>query len=314
MGKPDFQYLSPKIRIDHNILTEEQVEAKVFHLVCSPLRCIDLVMGILGKLCGLHQGIMANAGSLRYPMFVWEPVPEACKPSELPNFLEALRYVNVMSPNLEELESLLGTKITRNAGQPDLEKLEDKCRELLGQWSGPSVDAVVVRMGELGSRVIQRDRSIHVAPYHQPLSAMKTEIERSAWRNKVVDPTGAGNAFLGGFCIGLLKDTAYLSANCYERGALYGSVAASFAVEQVGTPTLTPNPRYGREQWNGVYVQDRLRSYRELSDISHLFSSDLERASVLGWVERIDVDASRLLRALESEQRPTVSGRTSDAS
>ena len=223
-----------------------------------------------------------NADALHQPVFVWEPVPDACKSSEFSNCVEALKYVDVISPNLEELESLLGTKITKDPGQPDIEKLDGKCRELLNPGSGAKARAVIVRMGGLGARVIQMNRSANIDAYHRPLSAMKTEEERLTWRNKVVDPTGAGNAFLGGFCIGLLNDKLFANMTRFERGAVYGSVAASFAVEQVGTPALTP-ARLGRtEQWNGEYVHDRMKSYEKETENGQLFTNVKEKASSSG--------------------------------
>ena len=48
----------------------------------------------------------------------------------------------------------------------------------------------------------------------------------------VVDPTGAGNTFLGAAAIGYLQHKNFVTA------AAYGSVAASFAVEVIGLPDV----------------------------------------------------------------------------
>lgn len=48
----------------------------------------------------------------------------------------------------------------------------------------------------------------------------------------MIDPTGAGNAFLGGAAMGFLEHGDFVKA------AMYGSVAASFAVEVVGLPEV----------------------------------------------------------------------------
>lgn len=69
---------------------------------------------------------------------------------------------------------------------------------------------------------------------------------------KVVDPTGGGNTFLGGLGAGLARGKAMEEAVCW------GSVAASFAIEQVGVPELGRNED-GEETWNGTQVADRLR-------------------------------------------------------
>jgi len=242
-------------------LTEAQLGAKVFHFICSPLRCIDLVNGIHQKRRQLFPGVTADSCAMGDPIFVWEPVPDACKPSELPNCKEALKYVDVMSPNLEELESLLGTKITKGPGQPDTKELNDNCLELLRPHSGTEVRAIIVRMGKLGVHVITREGWTSVDAYHQPSLAKTTEEGRPTSRKQVVDPTGAGNAFLGGFCIGLLNDRSVSKLTYFEQAAVYGSVAASFAVEQVGTPILTPGQPGGTDRWNGDLVHDRLKVY-----------------------------------------------------
>ena len=70
----------------------------------------------------------------------------------------------------------------------------------------------------------------------------------------MVDPTGAGNAFLGGYSIGYLQ-----TGGDIEQAACYGSVAASFALEQVGMPKRIDGDE---ELWNGASVLDRLNEYR----------------------------------------------------
>lgn len=71
---------------------------------------------------------------------------------------------------------------------------------------------------------------------------------------KVVDPTGAGNAFLGALSIALARGRSI------EESALWGSVAASFAVEQVGVPVLDVDAQ-GNETWNGARVEERLAQF-----------------------------------------------------
>ena len=54
---------------------------------------------------------------------------------------------------------------------------------------------------------------------------------------EVVDPVGAGNAFCGGFLVG------WVESGDLRTAGLYGCVAASFAVQQVGVPTVTVDLR-----------------------------------------------------------------------
>lgn len=71
---------------------------------------------------------------------------------------------------------------------------------------------------------------------------------------RVVDPTGGGNGFLGGLAVGLARGKEVAEA------AAWGSVAASFMIEQVGVPALGVDEE-GRETWNGVRVEERLQEY-----------------------------------------------------
>jgi bifunctional ADP-heptose synthase (sugar kinase/adenylyltransferase) len=70
----------------------------------------------------------------------------------------------------------------------------------------------------------------------------------------VVDPTGGGNGFLGGLAVALARGKEI------QEAAAWGSVAASFAIEQVGMPLLGKD-EMGRERWNGALVEERLDEY-----------------------------------------------------
>ena len=53
----------------------------------------------------------------------------------------------------------------------------------------------------------------------------------------VVDPTGAGDCFAGGF-LGYLDKAAKVTPREVRRAAVYGSVIASFAIEDFGIGRL----------------------------------------------------------------------------
>ena len=73
---------------------------------------------------------------------------------------------------------------------------------------------------------------------------------------KVVDPTGGGNTFLGALAVALAR------GKTVEEACAWGNVAASFAIEQVGVPELGQDTE-GRETWNMVRVDERLKEYQE---------------------------------------------------
>ena len=75
--------------------------------------------------------------------------------------------------------------------------------------------------------------------------------------NGVVDPTGAGNAFLGGAAMG------YLQHGDFATAAMYGSEAASFVVEKVGLPTFTNCDVEARLD---KYVEREHRSQKPMRD------------------------------------------------
>lgn len=202
------------------------------------------------------------------PTFIWEPVPGHCNPVEWTKCLEVLPCVTVVSPNLEEFQAFLGTTMILDAaGRPNLAKLDSECYRVLSSSSSGNLKAIVVRMGEFGARVVSWKRAITVGAYHRSYQASRESFEeRNRESKKVVDPTGAGNAFLGGFAIGFLEGD--LSKDCFEKAAVYGSVAASFAIEQVGMPILTSMSEGTEkgERWNGEFVGDRLRSYQDVPE------------------------------------------------
>ncbi|KAI1264207.1 Ribokinase-like protein [Xylariaceae sp. FL1019] len=81
----------------------------------------------------------------------------------------------------------------------------------------------------------------------------KQEVKNK--RKKVVDPTGGGNTFLGGMAVALARGKGL------EESAAWGSVAASFAIEQVGMPEIGQDEE-GNETWNGVRVQERFEEFK----------------------------------------------------
>ena len=83
--------------------------------------------------------------------------------------------------------------------------------------------AVVIKRGEHGVLMLHGE-SLFAAP------AMPLE--------SVVDPTGAGDAFAGGF-IGYLAATDDLSPDGFRRAAVIGSVMGSFAVESFSLDRLS---------------------------------------------------------------------------
>ncbi len=90
--------------------------------------------------------------------------------------------------------------------------------------------AVVVTKGEKGASIMLRDRTIDVPAV--PPSA-------------IVDPTGVGDAFRGGFMKGLAMGAGF------EVCGRLGSVAATYALEHMGGSSHT----YTRDEFRARYAQ-----------------------------------------------------------
>lgn len=115
----------------------------------------------------------------------------------------ALKKVDIFFANDEEVKLITGEISLIKAGKRLLEK-------------GPSL--VAVKKGEHGALILGRDFVFGVLAH--PCE-------------EVIDPTGAGDSFAGGF-LGYLDNVKSASQREIRRAAVYGSVMASFAIEDFG--------------------------------------------------------------------------------
>ena len=200
------------------------------------------------------------------PIVIWEPVPDLCTPEELENLQEAARFVDVISPNRSELIQFfaeLGSVTPEHMVDSMLAKAKDSTEK----------PGVVVRDGADGSRLYLGGKALHLRAYHQ--NGMK-----------VVDPTGGGNTYLGALAIGLsgagTPDESWLDekifSECKQKpirtprlrryllAVIHATMAASYAIEQVGMPSLVGDRE---DHWNGEVYQHRFAEYiaREKSHI-----------------------------------------------
>lgn len=211
------------------------------------MRCIDLVENIL-KL----REQLADPKSQSRPLFIWEPVPDLCISSELDNCLKALQYVDVVSPNHGELGGFFGKDTNGKDGHVDYQLIESLSSQWISSGIGPSNQGgIVVRCGKDGCFVSKSDKSSKWLPaFHQSA-------------DKVIDPTGGGNGFLGGLAIGLVRIGSQPGVEHLEEAAIWASIAASFAIEQVGMPVLARGKEAQGETWNGVVVENRIADFKE---------------------------------------------------
>lgn len=129
---------------------------------------------------------------------------------------------------------------------------DSEARELSGDWNihragrwilrhGP--ERVVIKQGEYGALLMDAENTFYVPAY--PLE-------------EVFDPTGAGDAFAGGFMAYLARATSTDNVEM-RRAMIYGATMGSFAVSQFGIR--------GFEQLTLSDVEDRARAFRELTQV-----------------------------------------------
>ncbi|CBF88365.1 ribokinase family protein [Aspergillus nidulans FGSC A4] len=253
--KRAFKYLTPKLRLEPYMLSDSQVLSKTFHMVCSSSRCVSIVRHILQRREALA------GGSNERPIFVWEPVPDMCTPEEQLKFLEACREVDVVSPNDLELGMMFGHPCWNEGSAEGKETVN----QILDSGIGSRGEGyLVIRAGKDGSYAYSRGLRLWLPAYHQPTASGSSPV---------VDPTGAGNSFLGALAQGMVSE-ATASCGKYHSippALILATVAASFVVEQIGVPRQSTSHE-GKELWNGIEFTERVRLY------THKFCRTLEES------------------------------------
>ena len=113
---------------------------------------------------------------------------------------------------------------------------------------------LVIKHGEYGATAFFGDKMF---PATNPFRAPALPLA------EVVDPTGAGDSFAGGF-YGYVASQPKLTPEVFRRGLFYGGVMGSFAVERFGTERLQ---NVSREE-----IDARFKLFLE---ISHLAPSEV---------------------------------------
>jgi sugar/nucleoside kinase (ribokinase family) len=165
---------------------------------------------------------------------VSQPVLVACDTmnywiqSKKSALLELLARVDVLMVNDTEARELSGDWNIHRAG-----------RWILGQ--GPK--RVVIKQGEHGALLIEPRRTFYVPAY--PLE-------------NVFDPTGAGDAFAGGF-MAYLARMGSVNDDHIRRAMVVGATMGSYAVEQ-----------FGIRGFDGVTLEDVTARVRAFEDLTHV--------------------------------------------
>ncbi len=145
----------------------------------------------------------------RFPraVLLWEPVRVFMLGGDRRALVETLPQCDIVSPNLHEAQTMYGV---------------DDELELLRRLFSDGAEAAALRMGERGSLAARRgEGTAHYIP--------AVEVA------EVIDQTGAGNTYCGGFLVGYCLRGDVADAGCY------GAAAASFTLEHVGCARLPSN-------------------------------------------------------------------------
>ena len=129
---------------------------------------------------------------------------------------------------------------------------DSEARELSGDWNihraarwvlqqGPR--CVVIKQGEHGATLMEGGKTFYVPAF--PLE-------------EVFDPTGAGDAFAGGF-MGYLARTGDTSPEAMRRAMVYGATMGSYAVAG-----------FGVRGFEGVSLPDVLARVKQFVDLTHV--------------------------------------------
>jgi sugar/nucleoside kinase (ribokinase family) len=152
-----------------------------------------------------------------------------------PALLEVLKGLDILLINDTEARMLAGNS-----------NLVLAARAVMAMGPG----SLVVKHGEYGATLFHRVGADGEASKTFKAPAMPLE--------EVVDPTGAGDSFAGGF-FGYLASQAELTPAAYRSAMFYGSVMGSFAVERFGTERIAELSR--------KEIDDRFMQFRELTHL-----------------------------------------------
>ena len=142
------------------------------------------------------------------------------------DLIEVIKMVDVLTINEEESRQLA-----------DEQNILIAAKKILTM--GPKF--VLIKRGEYGA-ILFGENKIFSVP------ALPLE--------KVIDPTGAGDTFAGGF-VGYLTKTQDFSFRNMKKAVIYATVLASFCVEQFGTEGLL--------KVSETQLQERIDLYKEIS-------------------------------------------------
>lgn len=159
------------------------------------------------------------------PLFVVADTMDLWMSTAIDSLMKVIKRIDLLTLNDSEVRQLTGERNLYKAAHAVLDM-------------GPRY--VIVKKGEHGSMLVSRDGVFMVPAF--PVAELK-------------DPTGAGDAFAGGF-MGYLASKRAINEKNLRKALLYATVTASFAVEDF---TLERLEKISKED-----VDERMRSFKQM--------------------------------------------------
>ena len=189
-------------------------------IIISPGAAAEIATGDIDANAGLIRGAKVFVTQLEQPIpvalhalqmakaagvtTILNPAPAASLPEGM------LGYCDYVTPNESEAEALCGVAVT------SVNEAEVAARALRAMGAG----AVIVTLGEKGALFHDGTRTVHVPPFYA---------------GPVVETTGAGDAFNGGFAAALSEGMDPVAA------VRFGSATAGISVTRPGTAPSMPS-------------------------------------------------------------------------
>jgi len=151
-----------------------------------------------------------------------------------------------------------------NDGEAKMLAGDDNLLRAAGKILASGPKSLIIKHGEYGATAFFSDRSFVGGERAQKNGNENNPFLSIPFRapalplDSVVDPTGAGDSFGGGF-FGYLASQPEVTPAAFKRAMFYGGVMGSFAVEKFGTERL--------QQLSREEIDQRFSRFREMSHL-----------------------------------------------
>lgn len=177
---------------------------------------------------------------VKKPKFVGLDTMNFWMDSALIDLKKVLKQVDCLIINDSEARQL--------SGEHNLLKAAKKIMGIMRSTLSPIPSTLIIKRGEYGLLMFSYNNKSLLSMFNLPGFPLED----------VVDPTGAGDSFAGGF-MGYLAKTKDISWNNLKHACVAGSIMGSFCVEQMGTKGLLKATE--------KKLNNRLKDFKELMEL-----------------------------------------------